>query len=105
MTDSWKERLLLAVKRDGRSARKISRAAGLGPNFVSQLRRADKEPSMENVLKLAAELKVSLAYVFMGRDDISAEDEQILDILRHKTLEERKAFLTVLGGKPDPQKG
>lgn len=60
MEDGWRERLLKAIDEDGRSDRAISLAAGLGPNFISQMRgtktAAPKKPNIEYVRKLAAAL-------------------------------------------------
>jgi transcriptional regulator with XRE-family HTH domain len=99
MADDWKQRLLDAVEKDGRSDRAISLAAGLGPSFVNELRRTEKEPGIQRVLKLAAELNVSLATLFLGREDITPQDEELLQLARQTSAEEREAILTLWRGK------
>lgn len=93
--EDWRERLLAAVDADPRSDRAISLAAGLGPNFVNQLRNNETEPGIKKVLRLAAELKVSLAALFYG-DDITPDDEEFLRLLRAATAAERDGLLTFL---------
>lgn len=95
MMDGWKERLLEAVEKDGRSDRAISLAAGLGQNFVNQLRHNDKEPAVKHVLRLADELKVSLSALFLGRDT-TPEDEEFLALLRSTSAAERDGLLALL---------
>lgn len=72
MQSGWRERLLAAIDEDGRSDRAISLAAGLGPNFISQMRgtkaAAPKRPSIEHVRKIAAALNKDLATI-IGPDD------------------------------------
>lgn len=76
MKDGWRERLLAAIDDDGRSDRAISLAAGLGPNFVSQMRgtqgAAPKKPNIEYVRKLAATLGKELSSI-VGPSDENAD--------------------------------
>jgi len=73
MSDAWRVRLLAAIKTDGRSDRAISLAAGLGPNFIGQMRgtatSAPKNPSIENVAALALALKIPLASIIVEAED------------------------------------
>jgi hypothetical protein len=70
MSEGWKDRLFKAIKEDGRSDRGLSLAAGLGPNFVGQLRGAGKDqpkdPSVGHLAKLADTLSISMAEIFGG---------------------------------------
>jgi len=75
--DTWRERILKAVETDGRSARRISLAAKLGENFVTELRNTDKSPSVDKLLQLAAELNVSAVYLFTGVKADELDDELI----------------------------
>lgn len=95
MMPGWRERLIAAVDADPRADRAISLAAGLGPNFVNELRNTSKEPGVKHVLKLAAELNVSLAHLFYG-DDTTAEDEEFLRLLRASSASEREHLLGLL---------
>lgn len=73
MKDGWRERLLAAIDADGRSDRAISLAAGLGPNFVSQMRgtkaAAPKKPNIEYVRKLAAALGKEMSSIVGATDE------------------------------------
>lgn len=73
MKDGWKERLLKAIDEDGRSDRAISLAAGLGPNFIGQMRgtkaASPKKPNIEYVRKLAAELGKELSSIIGQTED------------------------------------
>ena len=73
MKDGWKERLLKAIDEDGRSDRAISLAAGLGPNFISQMRgtkaAGPKKPNIEYVRKLVAELGKDLSSIIGQTED------------------------------------
>lgn len=72
MENGWRDRLLAAIDEDERSDRAISLAAGLGPNFISQMRgtkaAAPKKPNIEYVRKLAAVLNRDLSAI-IGPDD------------------------------------
>lgn len=76
MKDGWRERLLAAIDEDGRSDRAISLAAGLGPNFISQMRgtksAAPKKPNIEYVRRLAAVLGKELSSI-VGQTDEDAD--------------------------------
>jgi transcriptional regulator with XRE-family HTH domain len=98
MTDNWKERLLAAIDADGRSARAISMAADLGPNFVTQFREG-REPGVKQVIKLADVLGVSLTYLFLGAD-LTKQEEEVIRLLRDLSPEGRGAVLQLLRSMP-----
>jgi len=95
MDSAWKTRLLKAVDDDGRSDRAVSVAAGLGVNFVNELRNTEKEPSIQKVLKLAAELNLSLIHLFLGRE-ITKDDEDLLFVLQSLPEDAKVGLLTAL---------
>lgn len=103
MATDWRERLLAAIKADGRSDRAISLAAGLGENFVSQLRNSETDPSTKRVLALAAVLNVSINQLFLGREDITPQDEELLNLLKTRSPEEQAALLTLWRGRHPSQ--
>lgn len=75
MKDDWRDRLLKAIDEDGRSDRAISLAAGLGVNFISQMRgtkaSAPKKPNIEYVRKLAIVLGKELSSIVGTAEDDS----------------------------------
>lgn len=91
----WRKRLLDAVARDGRNDIAIAKAAGLGRNYVQQLRTTAKEPSVRHIIKLADALGVSLVHIFLG-DDFTVEDEEFFRLLRDLPPEGRAAVLQLL---------
>jgi transcriptional regulator with XRE-family HTH domain len=104
MIDDWKERLLAAIEADGRSYRAISMAAGLGPNFVNQFRREEKEPAAKHVIMLAKALNMSLSHLFLGNDEVTAEHEELFRLLQGSTPEGRDLALKLLSAvKPRHQ--
>jgi len=95
MEENWKTRLLQAIDSDGRSDRAISTAANLGVNFVNELRNTAKEPSVEKILRLAAELNLSVTYLFLGRD-LSRDDEDLLLVLQSLPASAKEGLLAAL---------
>lgn len=87
--------MLAAVDADPRSDRAVSLAAGLGPNFVNQLRNSETEPGIKKILRLAEELNVSLATLFYGQDT-TPEDEEFLSLLKSASAAERDGLLSLL---------
>ena len=90
--EEWRTRLIQAVDADERSDRAISEAAGLGVNFVNELRRGEKEPGINKVLKLAQTLNLSLGFVFNGAE-ISARDEADLKVFLSLSPDNRQSIL------------
>ena len=91
----WRRKLLEAADRSGRSDRDISLCAGVNPSYLNEMRRMGKDPSVPRALALANELRVSIASLFLDRDDISAEDEELLALSHQSTAAEREAVLTL----------
>jgi hypothetical protein len=73
MSDDWKTLLLDAIDADPRKDRAISLAAGLGPNFVGQLRGSKtakgKRPNVENLRKLAREVGLDASSIMLPEGD------------------------------------
>lgn len=96
MKNAWTERLRQAVEEDGRSKRRISLDAGLGPNYVEQTFSRGSSPVQE---KLAAILDVlgpeAALFVYTGvRAD--AQTIQMLDLLSEAPEDLRKSALDLL---------
>lgn len=108
MKDGWRERLLAAIDADDRSDRAISLAAGLGPNFVSQMRgtksSAPKKPNIDYVRKLALVLGKELSSI-VGPTEEDAERQLRSALLAygvHRNLLSA-AILAVQGFKADSE--
>jgi transcriptional regulator with XRE-family HTH domain len=94
----WKERLLAAADNDGRTDYAIAAAAGLGRNFVQQLRTTNREPAVKHVIRLADALGLSLTHLFGGSGEIAltTDEEEFLRLLRQWPDAERQALLLLL---------
>jgi transcriptional regulator with XRE-family HTH domain len=94
MMEAWQERLEEAVRKDGRKPRSISIAAGLGPNYLSEIFSRGKVPSVDNLLKLCSELHVSATFVLTG-SEVSPESEEMLVLLAGLGPEEQATLLAL----------
>lgn len=80
MSETWFDRLELAVKRDGRPLRVISTDAGLGVNYLQQLLKDRKEPGVERFMLILKALgTASSLYVLTGRE-FTKDDEGFLTV-------------------------
>lgn len=79
----------------GRSLRNISLTAGLGPNYVEQMRKKGKMPSADVVKKLAEALGISVTYIFTGVQ-MTREAEQLLALWASLTEEQKDSLLQML---------
>ncbi len=66
LDDEMLERIQIAIAKDGRSMRRISAAASLGENFVNQLLRGERSPTVAKLKDLCDELDVSMVYIITG---------------------------------------
>lgn len=97
----WRHRLRAAVDGAGKSQRAVSLAAGLGPGYVNSLFNEEKDPTIQNLIKVCRALGVSLSYVLYGYE-MSGETEEILRLLQDADAEERDAFLKLLRSRRRP---
>lgn len=95
MESAWKIRLKKALEDDGRKMSVISKAAGLGVNYVSQFINTDTTPSVEAFMAITRELKVSPVYILLGFE-MTATTEDL--VARFEGMEEdrRDALLKAL---------
>lgn len=80
MDSGWLIRFKAALKADGRTPRALSLDCGLGPNYVSEMLTKGKEPGVDKLLRLCAELKVSATYILTG-SEVSPQSEEMLGLL------------------------
>lgn len=101
MTDEWKQRLVKAVEKDGRSYRELSKLSGNGPNFVSELVRDGKDPGVERIIRLARVLGISLSYLFTGLE-LTGRDEEFARLVASLPVESKQAVLQLLRDRQAP---
>lgn len=100
----WHGRLIEAInayqaeqrrlgKRD--SDRDLSKAAGLGPNYVGQIRSSAANVGVETMLKLCKQLDVSVTYIMTGAR-LTREEEDVVKMFSRVPPEAKAHFLGVL---------
>ena len=97
---SWRDRLLALIEADERSDRALSTAAGLGPNYIQQMRDRGTSPNITQTEKLCAALGVSVIYVLTGLQ-MDREGEEFLSLAATRSPEERRHLLELLRLMPD----
>lgn len=60
-TLKWRSRLKKALDDSGRTKREVSKAAGLGPNYLREILADSKEPRPSKLALIAAQLDVSMS--------------------------------------------
>lgn len=101
MEKDWVTRLQKAISTDGRSARAISVAAGLGVNYVQQFLKDGKEPGSDRLARLLDVLgKQSALYVLTGIR-ASEDDLRFLAVASRIRPEVRGQALSVLEALQD----
>lgn len=82
MPGLWRERLvkiLEAQAQRGRSLREISKAAGLGPNYLQQMISTGKEPSISNLMAICSAVGVSIGEL-LDDGEVDAARREIMDL-------------------------
>jgi transcriptional regulator with XRE-family HTH domain len=91
MTDTWFKRLKAEIQSSGKDYKELSKAAKLGPNYVQQLMKNDKQPTVDKFLAIMNVIDRSkIMYVLTGRS-ATAEDQQFLDAVQHLSDEQKRA--------------
>lgn len=81
MDDSWFERLVAVIEADGRDMKALSREAGCGQNYVQQMIKNGKQPTVGRFVSLLAVLgRPASLHVILGAD-LSAEDEELIRLV------------------------
>jgi transcriptional regulator with XRE-family HTH domain len=99
MATDWRSRFIKAVEADGRTARAISKAAGLGPNYLTQMLSRGTAPSTPALVALCDVLGVSLTYIFTGAE-MSPEEEELLRLSAELTDEQKKLLIELARQMP-----
>jgi hypothetical protein len=98
-TETWEARLRQAIQErwvdQGRSLTELSLNIHNGRNFVSQMLTEGKAPRAKDVVNLAAQLQISLSWLFLGVD-MTQEDEQLLMIASKIDTHQKKKLLELL---------
>ena len=82
MNESWLTRLKALIEADGRSLRQVSIDAGLGPNFVQQMLKDGKDPTIEKLQAVLLALGQDKLLFVMTGVDLSPSDIEFLRLLK-----------------------
>lgn len=92
--DAWRARLTDAIKGSGKSWNKISKDAGLAPNYLNGILKLGKEPGLDRLLRICDSIPASPAWIIHGYD-VTPEDEQILQLLRRNPKARQGIFALI----------
>lgn len=93
MDDKWFDRLLDAVRHDGRDMKTISAAAGLGENYVQQMLKDRKKPKINTLVRLLKALgRADTLYIITGAQ-FSDADRQLLEVAAALDDEGKRALI------------
>jgi len=101
MSEDWRSRLAAGIKANKKTRRGVSLAAGMGAGYVSSLLKEEKDPTIDNLLKICAAADVSVYYVLYGVK-IDRETEEIIQILSSSKTR-TKGLLQVLRNPEAPE--
>lgn len=103
MKDGWMDRLLEVIEADTRSMRSVSQAAGLGVNYITQVKNRDRTPGADYLAKIMTQYSDQDAiYVYVGFR-FSSEDIEVLRQLSHLSPDARAHFLDFLRNLSSPE--
>ena len=81
MSETWFDRFVYALGQDRRSMREISMAAGCGPNYLQQVVKDRKQPTVDRLLRVLNQLgTTSILYVLTGAT-FTEEDEEFFRLV------------------------
>jgi hypothetical protein len=92
--NTWRERLQDAIDKSGRSARSVSIKAKRGPGYVHSILKEGKDPTIESLIAICAELQISLTWVIYGFE-MTPATEQLLSLIEQNP-DDRAAVLQLL---------
>lgn len=78
MENNWFDRLVEAIKADGRDMRTISLAAKCGPNYVQQMIKENKHPGVDRFIRIVNVLGATSAFQILTGQALSDADLEFL---------------------------
>lgn len=100
VNEEWFQRLIAVIDADERKDNAISKAAGLGRNFVSQMRNDGKAPGVSALVKLCDVLGVTTTYILDGIE-IDPGQRELLMMLDRLSDNQKQALLDFVGHEED----
>lgn len=95
MIDNWRDRLTIIMNEQNISARNLSLKAGLSENFVGQMFRTGRDPSISNIVKICAALNIAPANILFGVR-ISEQEQQLLTLTSQLSKNSYNIFVELM---------
>ena len=96
MEDGWADRLKAAIAKDGRSPRKLSLDAGLGPNYLEQTFSRGSAPTQNKLAAVMDQLGQDAAlYIYTGVE-MDRETLRFIQLLSDAPAPLRQSVLDLL---------
>lgn len=96
MESDWFQRLDEAIKRDGRSMRRISAEAGYGPNFLQQTLKHGRDMGAGKLMDVLEVLGPGVSYYVLTGIEMTEEDYEALTVLSSLTPSVRHSALQLI---------
>lgn len=85
------DRLVAVIEASGRDYKDISKAAGLGQNYVQQMIKNRKAPAVTNFMSIMRALGETKAIFVLTGKEVSEEDSKVLELLMQMSPEAKEA--------------
>lgn len=92
---NWKARLKDGIKANKKSQRAVSIAAGLGPGYVNDMIKNDKDATIGHLLAVCRAAELSI-YKVLGDFDITPQTEEFLRLLTNADEATQQSILHLL---------
>lgn len=90
--ETWRDRLLQAIEKSGKTNRQVSLAARRSPNYAHQIIYNGKEPTLKNLMAMIEQTGASSVWVIQGLD-LDGDAERLLKIFLELRPDQRTAML------------
>jgi len=102
MQKGWYQRLVAAIREDGRPLKEISIAARCGENYVQQMLKDGKQPGTDRFVRLLKVLgRASSLHVILGTE-MTPEDEELIRVVSSLSDDQKRAALTFFRAQRAP---
>ena len=111
MADDWYSRLVSAIRADGRDMRALSLAAKCGPNYIQQMIKDGKRPTVDKLMSILDVLGEAKTFEILTGAQLTAEDLEFVRLTSSLDGDAKRAalsFFQALQAKQDssgPQSG
>lgn len=94
MENGWFDRLTDAIKADGRSIRAISLEAKCGPNYIQQMLKDGKKPTVDKLMAILRVLGDAKTFEILTGQKITKEDMEFIRLSAGLDEDAKRAALS-----------